>query len=76
MSHAMMTSQVFIANLLNGPTIYRKLGNANIARTYRSLQVYQRLNTQVGQRVLSDFTPTNVRPNCPTNVRPNPPRSE
>ena len=22
------------ANLLNGPTIYRKLGNANIARTY------------------------------------------
>ena len=51
---------------------------------YRSLQVYQRSNTQVGQRVLSDFTPTtvrpncptNVRPNCPTNVRPNPPRSE
>jgi hypothetical protein len=57
MSHAMMTSQVFVcdddeeeeeevdsddmeytedayANLLNGPTIYRKLGNANIARTY------------------------------------------
>ena len=29
--------------------------------TYRSLQVYQRSNTQVGQRVLSDFTPTNVR---------------
>jgi hypothetical protein len=22
------------ANLLNGPTIYRKLGNTNIARTY------------------------------------------
>ena len=28
---------------------------------YRSLQVYQRSTTQVGQRVLSDFTPTNVR---------------
>ena len=35
---------------------------------YRSLQVYQRSNTQVGQRVLSDFTPINVRPNCPTKL--------
>ena len=43
---------------------------------YRSLQVYQRSNTQVGHRVLSDFTLKIVRPNCPTNVRPNPPRSE
>ena len=52
--------------------------------SYRSLQVYQRSNTQVGHRVLSDFTLKIVRqmsdqivgPNCPTNVRPNPPRSE
>ena len=29
----MYTTCVY-ANLLNGPTIYRKLGNANIARTY------------------------------------------
>jgi hypothetical protein len=29
-----MYSTCVYANLLNGPTIYRKLGNANIARTY------------------------------------------
>jgi hypothetical protein len=29
--------------------------------TYRSLQVYQRSNTQVGHRVLSDFTLKIVR---------------
>jgi hypothetical protein len=40
----------------------------NVHLIYRSLQVYQRSNTQVRQRILSDFTPTNVRPN--------PPRSE
>ena len=41
---------------------------------YRSLQVFQRSNSQVGHRVLSDFTlqmsdqivRQNVRPNCPT----------
>ena len=33
---------------------------------YRSLQVYQRSNSQVGHRVLSDFTFKIVRPNCPT----------
>ena len=34
--------------------------------TYRSLQVYQRSYSQVGHRVLSDFTLKIVRPNCPT----------
>ena len=29
------------ANLLNGPTIYRKLGNANIARTYIDTDSYK-----------------------------------
>jgi hypothetical protein len=29
-----MYSTCVYANLLNGPTIYRKLGNANIVRTY------------------------------------------
>ena len=37
------------------------LNPALIMHVYRSLQVYQRANTQVGLRVLSDFTPTNVR---------------
>jgi hypothetical protein len=38
-----------------------------------SLQVDQRSNTQIGQRVLSDFTPTNVRQMSDQIVRPNPP---
>ena len=38
----------------------------NIISNYRSLQVYQRSNTQVGHRVLSDFTLKIVRPNCQT----------
>ena len=43
---------------------------------YRSLQVYQRSNTQVGHRVLSDFTLKIVRQMSDQIVRPNPPRSE
>jgi hypothetical protein len=39
---------------------------------YRSLQVYQRSNSQVGHRVLSDFTLKIVR----QMPRQNPPRSE
>ena len=48
----------------------------NIISNYRSLQVYQRSNTQVGHRVLSDFTLKIVRQMSDQIVRPNPPRSE
>ena len=37
-----MYSTCVYAKLLNGPTIYRKLGNANIARTY--IDTHQRLH--------------------------------
>ena len=57
--------QVFLAGV-KFSDIQKILVISILEDTYRSLQVYQRSNTQVGQRVLSDFTPTNVRPNCPT----------